>query len=59
MFAERKRRKNADLAAGVVPFNIGSGVFFRIAVFLGELERVLKAHIILNHLGKDKIGGAV
>ena len=59
MFAEAKRRQNANFAAGVLPFDIGRRVFFRIAVVLREFERVFKGHLLFNHHCENKVGRAV
>ena len=59
MLSECKRSKNANFSACIVPFNIGGGVFFGIAVFLRHVKCILKAHIILYHFGEDKVCGAV
>src|SRR5699024_7636604 len=45
--------QNTYLTASVVAFDISCGIFFRIAVELCLLERILKGHTVMNHLGQD------
>ena len=49
VLAEAERCENANFAACVYSLNVGRRVLFRVAVVLGELESLLKAHILLYH----------
>ena len=59
VFPERKRRKDADFAAGVVALDICGWVAFGIAELLRECEGVLEPHALADHLGEDEVGSAV
>ena len=59
MTAKCQGGKDADFAAGVVPFDIGGGILLGIAVFLGLLQRRSKAQPRPDHAGEDIVGGAV
>ena len=49
MFAEGESRQNADLAAGVMPFNIRCRIFLGKALFLRERKSGIKIHILYYH----------
>lgn len=59
MLAIAKGSQNADLAAGVMAFNIGRRVFFCISKLLRQFERLVKGHVFVDHFGQNKVGRSV
>ena len=59
VLAEAERGEYTDLAARVKAENIGGGVALGVAVILRELERILKRHIVVYHLGENEVRRAV
>ena len=59
MLAEREGGEDTDLAACVMTLDVRLGIAFRIAQLLCELERFIKAHTLMDHLGEDEVSGAV
>ena len=55
VLAVGKRSKNTDLTAGVMAFNIRRGIALRISELLRKGKRILKGHILINHLGQNEI----
>ena len=54
--AEGEGGEDADLAAGVVPLDVGGGIAFRVAELLRHFERLVKSHLVVDHFGQDKVG---
>ena len=59
LMTEGKVGQNADLPSGINALNIGGGVCFGIALFLSQLQNLGKRRALLDHLGKDKVCGAI
>ena len=59
MGAERQRREDADLAAGVDPLHVGGGILFGIALFLSQRQRVAERHAVRYHFTQNEVGGSV
>ena len=55
-----KAGQNGNLAAGIAAVHIIAGVLrLGIAELLGDLERLVKAHVLALHLGEHEVRGAV
>ena len=59
MLAKGQGSQNAHLAAGVMALHIGGGVLLCKTVGLGQRQCICKGHILLDHLGQNKVGGAI
>ena len=59
LLAERQRRQQHQLGAGVVAVDIGAGVGFGIAQRLRLFQHRRQRHAALFHLGEDVVAGAV
>ena len=57
--AADQRRKDRDLAAGVMSFDVRLGISLRIALLLGFFQRLLETQAVLLHPGQDIVGSAV
>ena len=57
--AERQRRQNADLAAGVQALHIGARVALRVTKLLCKLQGVFKVHLLADHLRQNEVRRAV
>ena len=58
--AADQRGQDGDLAAGIAAVYIVAGVFgLGIAKLLCDLQRLVKAQILVDHLGQHEVGGAV
>ena len=59
MGAIGQRGQDADFPAGIDTLHIGGGVPLGVTQLLGQLQGILKGHVLPDHFGEDKIGGAV
>ena len=52
--------QDGDFAASVTAVHVVAGVLrLGIAKLLGDLEGLIKAHVLALHLGQHKVGGAI
>ena len=59
MPAKSDGRENTELATGILPLHISSGILLCIAIGLRPLESLRKGNAILHHPGENVVGRAV